>query len=333
MDGSTKTEGLPTFRSSFSRELNERDDQFIYTESIGNATSRPIGTIYANTSYAHVHKNALFVSVDAFHFKGVNSYDKEKGTGGTGVVSCTVVGEHLAWFENVLSEATNDSTIKHIFVQAHVPILQPVRKINSSGQFLDDATRSEFWKVMQKYGVDIYFGGEVHSVTATKDPESNLLQVISRANRLDNFLKVHVSNDSLEISAFNEEGANDWRWNANYTKYGKIIIDKSGTDTSFQSSGALKFLEVGSSPLIQFNFDVADAYILRDRQIVGMKYDQFTDSFIGESVTIRNETTTLGLKNHGVFGRKLEFCILLLFTHIITNYDQSISLHSPHSPI
>ncbi len=56
-------------------------------------------------------------------------------------ITCTVEGDHLAWFESgVIIEANNDPSIKHIFVQAHVnvPILQSVvRKIDCSGQFMD----------------------------------------------------------------------------------------------------------------------------------------------------------------------------------------------------
>ena len=66
-------------------------------------------------------------------------------------------GQHLTWFENVLKTAQNDESIKHIFVESHAPILQPVRKVRCSGQFLDNAEKSKFWKLMEKYGVDLYF--------------------------------------------------------------------------------------------------------------------------------------------------------------------------------
>ena len=292
---------MSTFRNSLGRELNEKNEVSIYTEPIGNATSRPIGTPYVNTSYAFIHKDALFVTVDAFHDTGANYFETEKGEGGNGVITCNVVGDHLSWFEDVLREARKDSAIRHIFVQAHVPIIQPVRKINSSGQFFDASTDSDFWKVMQKYSVDVYFGGEVHANTATKDPNSNLLQVISRGNRLNNFLKVDVSNDQLNISAYNEVGTK-WIWNANYTKFGEIKIDKSGNETSIQSSGALSILDTSKGPLISLKFERNDTYNLKERQIVGLKYDQFKETLVGHSVTIQDEISTEGMENHGVFG-------------------------------
>ncbi len=303
--GTPKVEGLSTFRDSFSRELNENENGFIYSESVVNASSRPFGTPYVNTSYAYVYKNAMFVTVDAFHMIGTNFYDKKAGEGGSGIVTCTVVGEHLRWFENVLKAAREDTTIDHIFVQAHLPILQPVRKINSSGQFIDKGIESEFWKLMQKYDVDIYFGGEVHSNTVTKDPESNLLQVITRGNRLNNFLKVDVADDGLTISSFNEIGS-EWKWNGNYTKYGEIIINKAGSETDFQSSGSLEFLALSTGPLIWLKFDMDDIYDLgdTDKQIIGLKYNEFHSSLIGQSITIRNETSTEGMVNYGIFGRK-----------------------------
>ena len=70
------------------------------------------------------------------------------GVGGEGAVSVTVQGEQLLWFEKVLQEARKNESIKHIIVQAHVPILQPVRRVSSSGQFWDLGADSEFWQIM-----------------------------------------------------------------------------------------------------------------------------------------------------------------------------------------
>lgn len=208
--GSSKVIGQPIFRQAFSRELNEIDNTPIYDDPIGDAASRPLGTKYENTSYAHIHKNVLFVTVDAFHDTGSNYYKRKLSRGGHGVITCTVVGEHLIWFENVLKAGRDDPSIKHIFVQAHIPVLQPVRKINSSGQYMDGAEKSGFWKAMQLYGVDIYFVGEVHANTVIKDPHSNVIQITSRANRLNNFLSVEVGDEDVVVSVYNEVGEK-WR--------------------------------------------------------------------------------------------------------------------------
>ena len=45
---------------------------------------------------------------------------------------------------------------------------------------MDDEMESDFWKTMRKHEVDIYFAGEVHSNTVTKDPKSDLVQVVTR---------------------------------------------------------------------------------------------------------------------------------------------------------
>ena len=162
---SSKMENLENYRLTFKEGFNTNPNtgQFLFNKPIGNAQSRPVGTPFETTSYAYQHNNALFITVDAFHTVGLGQstfFDKTNGRGGEGAVTCTVVGEHLSWFENLLKEAKNDSSIRHIFVQAHVPIIQPVRKIACSGQFFDLAENSMFWKLMREYGVDIYFAGE-----------------------------------------------------------------------------------------------------------------------------------------------------------------------------
>ena len=294
---------------------NTNNSEFLYVSPIGlgNASSRPLGTPYEKTSYAYVHKNVIFVTVDAFHNNGSGLFDKEQGIGGTGIVTCTVVGDHLAWFEEVLKEASEDPAIEHIFVQAHIPILQPVRKINSSGQYFDHGTDSDFWKLMQKYEVDIYFGGEVHSNTATKDAQSNLLQVISRGNRLNNFLKVEVkSKELLTISALNEIGTK-WRWNGEYEPHGELVIRKGTNSTEFESSGALELLDTSAGPLISLQFGLDNIFHLEDRQVVGLKYDQFQTTLTGHSITIRGETSSEGIKNLGVFGCKFFTLLVLLY--------------------
>jgi len=141
---STKTAVLEYYRDGFQKELNRNESgDFMYSEPIGNADSRPIGTIHENTSYARKYKNVLFVTIDCFHSKGYNFEDREAGLGGEGSVTVSVEGKHLTWFEEVLKESQNDEMIKHIIVQAHVPILQPLRKVDSSGQFFDHGSESK----------------------------------------------------------------------------------------------------------------------------------------------------------------------------------------------
>ncbi len=135
--GSSKMTNLDTYRETFTESFNEDSNtgEFLFKKPIGSTTSRPVGTPFSKSSYAYQHKNALFVTVDAFHTVGSNFIDKKNGRGGEGAVTCTLTGNHLTWFGNVFREANDNSQIRHVFVQAHVPIIQPVRKMACSGQF------------------------------------------------------------------------------------------------------------------------------------------------------------------------------------------------------
>ena len=286
-----------------------QNQTFLYSGPVG-VDPTPVGTPYNKTSFAHVHKNALFITVDVFQVLSEDYFDRQNMGGGEGAITANVTGSHLEWFEDVLIAANNDNTIKHIFVQAHIPVIEPVRKMSSSSMPFDKSTDSEFWTLMQKYNVDVYFAGEVHALTATRDPNSNLIQIVSRGNRFSNFIKVNVTDDKgFKIEAFNEVGEL-WRWNANYTKYGELTVDKSSNGTVIESNGALTLLDISAEPLIHFGFEMADVYSLKDRQILGLKYDNYKDTLIGNSTTVRGITSVDGMENHGVFGREL---VSLLF--------------------
>ena len=184
-------------------------------------------------------------------------FSRPKGIGGEGVVTGTVTGSHLEWFKFILREAKKDTTIQHIFVQAHLPILQPVRKINSSSMFMDYGEESGFWKTMVKYKVDIYFAGEVHANSVSKDSKSNLLQVVSRGNNFNNFMTVNVSDNKILLKSFNEVGDLPRGQNQNHEMHGTLEIEKDAMDpdhVSITSSGVLKILEL-DKPLIHFDFE------------------------------------------------------------------------------
>ncbi len=141
-----RTTSLQDFREGFQKELNRYENgNFMYTDPIGSVPSRPIGTIYENTSYARKYKNVLFVTVDCFHTMGYGFIDRENGLGGEGTVNISVEGEHLSWVERVLIARQNDPSIKHVIVQAHVPIVQSVRKVRCSGQFFDRGEESKYF--------------------------------------------------------------------------------------------------------------------------------------------------------------------------------------------
>mmetsp|Transcript_6269 Transcript_6269/g.7943 ORF Transcript_6269/g.7943 Transcript_6269/m.7943 type:complete len:512 (+) Transcript_6269:47-1582(+) len=301
--GSSKFDSLDEYRETFTNGFNRNNNgSFHFNTPIGNVMSRPLGTPFATTSYAYQHKNVLFITVDAFQTSSDDTgfLDRVNGRGGEGVVSCTVAGDHLSWFESVLSEASKDSSIRRIVVQAHVPIIQPVRKINCSGQFFDDAENSAFWITMRKYNVDIYFAGEVHAVTVRKDNESNLHQIVSRGNTFSNFLKVYVTDNSIQITAYNEIGQKP-RYNNNYESNGELTLFKWGTEVSFsESSGILKIVEVESS-IVHLNFD--EIVSLESRQVVGMIHNDSKDELVGKEIDMRGIDCLHSMPNEGSFGQ------------------------------
>lgn len=73
--------------------------------------------------------------------------------------------QQLSWLRGVLRKAQRDD-VQWTIVQAHVPILGPVRTRASSELSYPRGTRSRLWKVFERFGVDLYLTGEVHDTTA-----------------------------------------------------------------------------------------------------------------------------------------------------------------------
>ncbi len=285
------------FRQAFAKGFNIHRDggQFKYDKPIGAAASRPLETKYEETSYAYQHKNVLFVTVDAFYQE-----DPDKQIGPQGSVTGTVVGKHLEWFDHVLSEARKDTSIKHIFVQAHLPVLQPVRRVNSSGMLMDGEMESDFWKTMRKHGVDIYFAGEVHSNTVTKDPKSHLVQVVTRGRWLNNFATVDVTDDEIDITLYNQISlkASDGKFEV----YGKLVIDKSSGKKTFRDEGEFTFLD-REARMIHFDFE--ENFALKDRIVLGFSLRQGGNPFKSK-VDIEGITCDRSFRNRGAFGRNYD---------------------------
>ena len=304
--GNSKIPTIPDYRRGFKEGYIFKDggksalssNPYWYGTTVVNLStpSSPVGTPYEGTSFAYVHRNALFVTVDAFSKISDSNYlDREKGTGGEGTVTCTVTGAHLKWFESVLSAAHANPSIQHIFVQAHVPIQQPVRKVRCSGQYFDLGVESPFWKAMEKYGVDVYFAGEVHSNTATKAAASGLVQLVTRSNGLYGFLTLELSEDIIEIMYMREVG-NLPKFNNVYAEGGRLTIDKTGTSPIISGSGELEIHDL-SKPIIAFDFE--NVHNLGDREIVG---HQGSNSLKGTSVDIQSFLATQSFHNKGVYG-------------------------------
>lgn len=298
-----KSKLQPFFRKSFARNFNffSSNSTFKYTRPIGQAASRPINTNYEYTSYATRHKNLLLITLDVFYQK---SFKIEIGQAGT--VSGIIEGKHLSWFEHVLSQAREDSSIQYIFVQGHLPILFPVRKIRSSGMMMADGKQSDLWKVMKEYNVDIYFCGEVHDHTVTKDSDSNLIQLASRGNYFTSFLTVDIfSNKQIDINSYKMIGRERYPKNFNYKKSGNISIRSNNHDLNkgktIESSGDLKLLNP-EEPILNFNFE--EKVLLKERPVYRLKSQNASP--VDDKVTIRGVTCKHSLPNMGQFGQQYD---------------------------
>ena len=166
--GSDKANALESFRNGFRFGFNsdQKNYRFLYGGWIGQGSSRvpttPIGNVHEKLSHAYQHNNVMFITIDIYEqmSKTQNYLDKSTGRGGEGIVTGRIRGQHLEWFEDVLKAANADSSVDHIIVQAHIPVKEPVRKAKSSAMSVDDGEQSGFWKMMEKYNVDLYVCGK-----------------------------------------------------------------------------------------------------------------------------------------------------------------------------
>ena len=192
---SLKSRLQPNFRETFARNLNyNQRGQFRFQKSILGVSSSPTGTDFEDSSYALIHKNVLIITIDVFYQESPWNAINMKDT-----VTGQVNGAHLQWFNQVLLAGRNHPDVKHTFVQGHFPVLYPVRKTKSSGMYMQYQEESDYWKAMRQNKVDIYFSGETHLNTVTKDPESDLIQIVSRGNHFTNFLSVDIFDDVIEV--------------------------------------------------------------------------------------------------------------------------------------
>jgi hypothetical protein len=297
-EGSLKSKLVLQYRRAFADNINmDYDGNFRFQENIGDVESRPFSTQFSETSYAYIHKNVLFVTIDEWYQKSPNSNISKRGT-----VVGTMSGKHLKWFDNVLTAGRAHPKVKHIFVQGHLPILLPVRKVKSSGMALEDGTNSLLWKTMQKHKVDIYWAGEVHLNTVSKDPDSNLIQVVNRGNYFSNFFTVDVTDDLITLECHSETGTNTWMYNYDYESCGSLQLRKENDELRIiESTGDLAVLDP-SKPLIHFDFE--ETYPLQNRKIqqLGGMTKSVPKTPTVQKVYIEEIACTKVLPNIGQFG-------------------------------
>jgi hypothetical protein len=168
---------------------------------------------------------------------------------------------------------------------------------------------------METYNVDIYLAGEVHATTVSKRTNSNLLQVVSRGNRFNNFLGFTVTDDSIEIKAFNEVGSNPQNVNNTYTQFGELLLDKSNEETKIEATGVLELLSIDRA-LIRFDFE--RIFPFNSRQVIGL-CDKHK-LYLSEK-KIRGALSNQSMHNKGSLGREY----LSKFTTVVTFL--TINLH------
>jgi len=239
---------LPVYRDAFQEIWNkDRQGIFIFSEPVGSAESRPVGTPWENTSFAFRHRNVLFVTVDIFDQpdpdkRVENNLNKDHS------IYANMPEAHLQWFENVLKEARKAPEIKHIIVQAHCPVLSPVRGQRTSMLYVENMEESSFWKIMQKYRVDLYFAGEVHAPSALQNGNRFPVQVTHGIGWM-NYLVVEVSEDELRLQ-LREMNVYD----KTYSSVGEMVVDKSSKRGAVYDQGVLGLLRE-EEPLLHYTFD------------------------------------------------------------------------------
>lgn len=247
--------------------------------SVSSTAPQGLGE-YDEGSFVKQVNNVLFVTVDVFRWEGSGVSQHPWYGSVTAEVTGTVgdANSHLGWLDSVLTAADNDASVDHVIVQGHTPVLSGVRKQASSGMMMQQRDDSSFWQVLQSHDqqnggkVRMYFGGEVHTVTSTKDPESDIVQLVHGNPPLGsgntNYLVFDVDGPNIEARMYRVDlqggGGNYWQVSQNSTTgpsgitpgilEGTLSIDTSGPNTSYSSSGLLEFVR-NRGVLLNYSFD------------------------------------------------------------------------------
>lgn len=225
---------------------------------------------YNEGSFVKQVNNVLFVTMDVFEFQAPGTQlHYNYGAVDANITGTTGdVNTHLGWLDAVLIAADGDATVDHVILQGHTPVLPGVRKQASSGMMMRDRDDSPFWQVLQSHDhqnggkVRMYFGGEVHQVTSTKDAESDIVQLVHGnppiGGGATNYVVFDVDGKQLDARVYsvdlsNSGGSAYWQVSeGNNTGtasaspgvlVGTMSIDATGGTTTYQTSGWLDFVD------------------------------------------------------------------------------------------
>jgi len=186
-----KVELVDTYRDTWASYFTRNPDGSpVYDD-------RPVGSVNEYAAYAwRPRPDVQMVSLSEFTASG-------------GRMRTRLDDEQYDWLVGVLAKAKADG-IRWIFVQGHIPILEPVRFGASSNLAYAPRAGARLWRQFVKYGVDLYLCGEVHDVTATQ--KDGVLQVahggIFQYGRL-NYLLADVYDSHLDLKFYDYEFEGD----------------------------------------------------------------------------------------------------------------------------
>lgn len=280
--------------------------------------TRPVGTAFENTAYAIRHKNVLIVTVDVFRQDDPNVSIDSK----TGSVRTDVVGEQLAWLDAVLLSASTDPQIDHVIVQGHVPVLVPVRTLNSSGLTMPGAGDSEFWQTLSRNAVDLYFAGEAHDMSSAN--HAGVEQVVhggimGYAPRVSYLVgRVYPDRIELELRSADlvypiEDTSRLWQAGSNrpraqysvsatgFSTVGRLVIDKSTGSTQYldRSGFFIPMTATGVGMAVHLPFDETSGTTAANHGSSGATNNgtiqgaTFVPGKIGNALTFDNVDTVL----------------------------------------
>lgn len=275
---------LPVFKDAFRLAVMfDSTGRELYTDSIGGVPQRPLGTPYAGTSYAFIRGNVLFVTVDTYRYEGPDIIVGDMTTShqcGTGAV----VGEHLDWLARILAAGRKAPGVDFVIVQAHLPIVRPVRSYMSSLMLIDDYERSTLWQTMVANGVDIYLGGEIHMPTTSRQRGTSLIQIISGSQ--SSFLVGTAEDKRLSLDMYDSTGS----------VCGTLALHRDKGVRTVMGTGLLNPMDV-EGLAVHYRFDSVQKL---DTMQIFANSGQLGPYYVGEASGVGLEQGVLGMA--GSFG-------------------------------
>jgi hypothetical protein len=264
-----------------------------YTGTIGNVPQRPLGTPYEGSSFAFIHENIMFVTVDEFRYDGPGIQLGPITTSHQCVIG-DVNAQHLEWLNNVLAAGRAQQGVDFIIVQGHLPIIRPVRGINTSLMLMDDKEKAALWKVMSDNKVDIYLAGEIHLPTCSRPKNSSVIQLVS--GHASGHLIGTVTGNQLKLEMFK----------ANKSE-GVLELQRNGQTRLVQGSGLLDPIDV-EGLAIHYSFDkTGSEQSYANSGLLGYYYAAHHSAGVEQTTGILGKAIVLGKTDAATYTQSREW--------------------------